>query len=143
MKTLNTILLGMLLAATLIAPGVFAQTRVAAHIPFDFTVTAVDMPAGDYTLTEMPGGTGLIQITNSETRKSAMVLAPSTESRYKGKTTDGKLIFHRVGDQYFFAEVWTPYGLRGATKPSKLERELVARGTPTELASVSIPLSGL
>jgi len=144
MKTLNTIFLGMLMVFALAAPGLFAQTRVTAHIPFDFTVTAVTMPAGDYSLTEMPGGSGVIKITNNETRKSAMVLAPSSYSTHKGKTTDeGKLIFHRYGDQYFFSEVWTPDGLRGATKPAKLERELVARGTPTELASVSIPLSGL
>jgi hypothetical protein len=52
------------------------------------------------------------------------------------------IIFHRYGDRYFFSEVWTAYGLRGRTQPSKLEREIQASSADKQVALVSIPLAG-
>jgi len=122
--------------------GLYAQTQAVANIPFDFNVKGVTMPAGEYTLEPVSTTSGSIRILNHETRKSVMVLAPSTVSTYKGTSEEsGKVIFHRYGDRYFFSEVWTPSGLRGRVLPSSLERELQASNRDQQMASVSIPLA--
>jgi hypothetical protein len=143
MKTLNNIILTLGAAAVLGATGLYAQSAAVANVPFDFMVQTVTMPAGEYTLKPLSGPSGLIQIMNSDTHRSVLVLAPSTNSIYKGKPTEpGKVIFHRYGDRYFFSEVWTPDGLRGGVAMPKLERELQASAAGTEMASVNIPLIG-
>jgi hypothetical protein len=140
MKMLITFILAVALAMG--TTGLFAQTKVVANVPFDFTVSTVTMPAGAYTLQSTGAAGHVIQIVNNETGKSVLVLAPCMNSSYKGKATDtGKVIFDRYGDRYFFSEVWTPYGLRGHAMPGKLEKELQASNSDMQMASVSIPLT--
>ena len=143
MKTLNTFVLALSAAAVLGTTALYAQTRVVADVPFDFTVQTVTMPAGEYALKPLSATNGLIQILNLETGRSVAVLAPSALSTYKGKDVDsGKLIFHKYGDRYFFSEVWTPSGPRGRATPSKLEQEIRAGNAERQMASVSISLAG-
>lgn len=140
MKTLNNMMLALGVAA-LAATSLCAQTKAVAKIPFDFTVQAVTLPAGDYTLQKLSTSGDTIQIVNNETRKSVLVMAPGAMA-HDGKPTDpGKVIFHQYGDRYFLSEVWTPSGLRGRVMPNKLERELTASNGETQMASVSIPLA--
>jgi hypothetical protein len=141
MKTLNTLVLAM--SAMLGTTGLYAQTGVAANVPFNFTVETVKMPAGEYTLQRTSAASGVIQMLNRETGKSILVNAQSLLSTHQGKGEEsGRIIFHRYGDRYFFSEVWTPYGLRGYSKPSKLEREIQAGSAGNQVAVVSIPLAG-
>jgi hypothetical protein len=141
MKTLNTFVLAVSAAAMLGTTGLYAQSGVAANVPFNFTVDSARMPAGEYTLKAVNRTSGIIQMLNVETGESTLVLAPSLVSTYKGNgEKTGKLIFHRYGDRYFFSEVWSPDGLRGHVAPSKLEREIQMSGE--KLALVSIPIAG-
>jgi hypothetical protein len=142
MKTLKTFVLAISAAAVLGTTGLYAQTGVAANVPFNFTVGTEKMPAGEYTVRPVSTANGVLQMLSVETGKSVLVNAPSTLSIHKGKESElGKIIFHRYGDRYFFSEVWTPYGLKGHAKPSKLEREIAA-GNGGEVALVSIPFAG-
>jgi hypothetical protein len=142
MKTLNSIVLAMSAAAMLGTTGLYAQSGVVANVPFNFTVETVKMPAGEYTLQTVSTASGVIQMQNAKTGESILVSAPSSLSTHKGQGEEsGVIIFHRYGDRYFFSEVWTPYGIRGSAKPSKLEREIQA-GNAEKLAVVSIPLAG-
>lgn len=142
MKTLNTKILTLAAVAVLGTTGLYAQTGAVATIPFDFTVQSVTMPAGGYTLRSLAGPSGLMQLTNNETRKSILVLAPCTGASHdNAKAATGEIGFHRYGDRYFFADVWTPNGLSGHVAPSKLERELQASRAEKEVASVSIPVT--
>ena len=138
MKTLNTILLA--IGAVVGTTGLHAQTAVA-NIPFDFTVSTATMPAGEYMLKCATTTCGAIQITNHDTRKSVMVLVHANNAPYGKDETTGKVTFHRYGDQYYFAGVWTPNGLRGDAAPAPRERELRANRSLTQLASVSIRLT--
>jgi hypothetical protein len=143
MKTLNTFVLALSAVAVLGTAALHAQTGIVANVPFDFTVQAVKMPAGQYALKPLSAASGLIQILNRETGRAVAVLASSTLSTYKGKDVEsGKVIFHRYGDRYFFSEVWTPSGLRGRAMPSKLEREVQASSAERQIAAVSISLAG-
>jgi len=142
MKTLNTFVLAVSAAAMLGTTGLYAQTGVVADVPFNFTAESVKMPAGQYTLNPISKTSGLIQMRNVNTGESILVNAQGLLSTHQGKGEEsGLIIFHRYGDRYFFSEVWTPYGLRGRVRPSKLEREIQA-GNAEKLALVHIPLAG-
>jgi len=145
MKTLNKLALALSVVAALVmlVPAAHAQNKTIANIPFDFTVQNVTLPAGEYSLQATSATlSGLVQITNADTRKTVMVMAAPSLSSHKGKADgNGKLIFHRYGDRYFFAEVWSPNGPTGGVMPSKLERELQS-SEGKQMASVIIPLSG-
>jgi hypothetical protein len=143
MKTLNTIILALCAAAVPGTTGLYAQNGAVASIPFAFEVQNTMLPAGAYTVKAVSGMSGVIKIENNETYDSVLVLAPNLNSPPKGKDTDtGKIIFHRYGDRYFFAEVWVPNGPKGSVAPSKLERELRASGADKQMASVAVPLAG-
>jgi hypothetical protein len=137
MKTLNTMILA--IGAVVGTTGLNAQTKAVANIPFDFTVSSVTMPAGEYTLQSASAARNMIQIINHETGKSALVLLPDTDAP-KGTGT-GRVTFNRYEDRYFFSGVWTPDGLRGHAMPGKLEQELQASKGEKEMASLSIPLT--
>lgn len=144
MKTLNTIVLALGAAAVLGTSALHAETGVVARIPFDFTVQTVSLPAGEYSLRPISPTSGIIRIVNLDTHRSVDLLASSTLSQYKGKRGDhAKVIFHRYGDRYFFSEVWTPAGLRGATVSSKLEREYQADNAEKQIASVGARPAGV
>ena len=101
-RTLITICL-LLTAATL-----FAQTEsqqlMKVNVPFSFGVGDRSLPAGEYSIfTVTPERS--IRIVSADGKYAAVINtlpnyahAPSTKSR---------LVFHKYGDQYFLAQVWT------------------------------------
>ena len=137
MKTVKTVILSVGAVALLGASGLYAQTKATATIPFEFTVQSTTLPAGDYTMAAASTSHDVILIRNAETRKAIMVLAPSAVSEYKGATDKNVLLFHRLGDRYFLAEVKTD-AVRGHVPPSKQERELTSEGGQP-MAAVIIP----
>src|ERR1035438_1996121 len=83
MKTLNPFVRALSAAAVLGTTALYAQTRVVADVPFNFTVQTVTMPAGEYALKPLSATNGLIQILNLETGRAVAVLAPRGLSTYK------------------------------------------------------------
>jgi hypothetical protein len=138
MKTLKTIILSAGAVALLGASGLHAQTEATATIPFEFSVQNTTLPAGDYTMSAASKSHDVMSIENVETRKTILVLAPSNVSEYKGAKDKNVVLFHRIGDRYFLAEVKTD-AVRGHVGPSKLERELASEGKGQPMAAVIIP----
>ena len=138
MKTLKTTILSVGALALLGASGIYAQTKATAEIPFEFTVQHTTLPAGEYTLSAPSKSHDVMSIENVETRKTILVLAPSNVSEYKGAKDRKVVLFHRIGDRYFLAEVKTD-AVRGHIGPSKLERELAWEGSGQPTAAVIIP----
>jgi hypothetical protein len=105
MKSVRTLITICLLftAATL-----FAQTEnhqlMRVKIPFSFSVQDRSLPAGEYNIfTVLPERA--IRITSTDGRYSAIV---NTLPNYASSPSENsRLIFHRYGDEYFLAEVWT------------------------------------
>ena len=95
------LLLGVLTA------GAHAQTssaqKVVANIPFAFHVGQTRLPPGKYTFTVVNPSSDrkILRIRNADGRASAMIV---TTSALRNATDDAKLVFHRYGDQYFFAQ---------------------------------------
>jgi hypothetical protein len=115
-------LMTLIVAFTIAVPVVNAQqTIMSANVPFAFNIGAKQLPAGAYAVREMDRAT-LIQSRDGE--ESVLGIYA-----YAGpsKADETKLVFHKVGDHYFLAEIWTSARGEGLSVPqSKLEKELRA-----------------
>lgn len=115
---LSLVVMSLLLNAT----GAYAQSYVKASVPFDFKVGSAQLPAGSYEIKVDSASSAAIVISNGEASATAMSTAWH-ESRH---STGPKLVFHRVGNQYFLAEVWKSLDAEGMIVPtSNQEKELV------------------
>src|ERR1044071_3164844 len=97
-----TILLVGVLAAAAQAQTSSAQ-KVVANIPFSFNVGQTELPAGKYTITVVNPSSDrkVLQIRNADGHSSAMI---QTTSELRNAADNAKLVFHRYGDRYFFAQ---------------------------------------
>lgn len=103
--------------------GLQGQSGVmTANIPFEFQMGTVQMPAGEYTIHYNQGLATLRQYPNSA--KMALT-TPVSLSR---TPEQGRLVFHRYGDVYFLATIWTPFSTAGgAFQETSREKELARR----------------
>jgi hypothetical protein len=125
MTTLKNIMLSVGAVALLGASGLSAQTKATAAIPFEFTVQNTTLPAGNYTMSA--SGHDVMTIRSAETGKAVMLLASGSESGYRTAQDKNVVVFHKVADRYFLADVKTD-AVSGHVSPSKLERELASDG---------------
>lgn len=125
---MKTQLLRMSMFAVVTAAAVYAQSPIGkASIPFNFIVGSRTMSAGQYTVADvrplltLKSSDG--EILNVITDAIVSLDAPAV----------GKLVFHRYGNEYFLAEVWTTGSNRGRQlQPARREREFAAhRAVPT------------
>ena len=115
-----------LIVAFTVAPVVHAQTQtiMTANVPFAFSVGQQQLPAGAYAVREMDRAT-LIQSKDGKDHVLGIYA-------YAGpsKVGETKLVFDKVGDHYFLAQIWTSARGQGLELPqSKLEKELRASNT--------------
>jgi hypothetical protein len=80
-----------------------ASAPLRAEIPFAFTVGEKSLPAGVYTvrILNYTSDRKTLQIRSENGRVSAMVQTLGVSSAL---SDDAKLVFHRYGQQYFFAQ---------------------------------------
>ena len=97
--TLSLVVLSLVLTA-----AGYAQTVAKADVPFAFTVGQKTLPAGRYLVAT--DGQDVITIQSYETGASVISLARKEQPR----NTSPKLIFHRIDNQYFLAQVWGAEG---------------------------------
>ena len=127
-RTLITICL-LFTAATL-----FAQTEsnrlMKVNVPFAFSAEDHSLPAGEYlVLTVTPERS--IRIVSADGKHSAIV---NTLPNYaKSPSTSSRLVFHRYGNEYFLAQVWTG-GQNVARNPfvSARAMEIAHSGVPAD-----------
>jgi hypothetical protein len=106
-----------------------AQALAKANVPFAFRVGSATLPAGTYEISS--AGSAAVSVRNKNVTAAAM----STVRHESAQKTEDKLIFHRIGGEYFLAEIWTSAGSPGMVIPrskqeTKLEKELLASGQP-------------
>jgi hypothetical protein len=102
-RTLLTICL-LLTAAALFAQTTPSQRLMKVNIPFAFSVEDRSLPEGEYlVLTVTPERS--IRIVSADGKHTAIV---NTLPNYaKSPSESSRLVFHRYGNQYFLAQVWT------------------------------------
>ena len=115
-------LMTLIVAFTVAVPVVNAQSTIlTASVPFAFNIGAKQLPAGAYAVREMDRAT-LIQ--SKDYKESALGIY-----NYAGpsKADETKLVFNKIGDHYFLAQIWTSARGEGLQIPeSKLEKEMRA-----------------
>lgn len=125
--TMLTLAVGLALAVGVAsANGQMTSTRVIADIPFDFIVGGTTLPSGEYTVSAVTSNSDGLRISSRDGKSSAIRL--SNLAMDDSKKQIARLVFHRYGQQYFLAEVWTgqEYGrkLMESKRESRLRREL-------------------
>jgi hypothetical protein len=115
-------LMTLIVACSIAVPVVNAQqTIMTANVPFAFSIGDKQLPAGAYAVREV-GRATLVQ--SKDAVHSVMSIY-----NYAGpsKADSTKMVFHKVGDHYFLAQIWTSARGEGLEVPeSKREKELRA-----------------
>ena len=105
------------------------RTQLTANIPFNFSVGNQSLPAGEYSIAQInPSSSNVVLQLRSREGNSAMVQMTSVIGKAQ---ENAKLIFHRYGNKYFFAQAWVDGESNAlqAPKPSaerSAEREMAA-----------------
>ena len=96
-------------------------TATRATIPFEFVVGNQSLPAGDYRVSAMnSAGDALRIVSGANAKDSALRLTMPAN----GTSKSAKLVFHRYGERYFLAEVWSSAEGGRQLIPSKQERAI-------------------
>jgi len=107
MKRYFNTAIAMIILAGAFTASAYAQTTgpqpVVANIPFDFNVGSKNLPAGKYTITVVNPSSDrkVLQIRSSDGHSAALTQTTGIIGTASETT---KLVFHRYGDQYFFAQ---------------------------------------
>ena len=139
MKHLRSILFAF--TALLLATAAHAQsTNVTASVPFNFVVGDHAYPAGDYVVKSISDTGVPILIRNSDEAEKGIVLSGSCSSVKPSTTT--KLVFHRMGGQYFLYQVWQEGNTTGREFPlSKRDIQLARNSSRPEIVIVAANLT--
>lgn len=86
---------------TAVATANAQSSNSRANVPFDFVVGDSTLPSGAYTVAAVTTDGETLWIRGSE--KSVLRLTQTAS----GNADHSKLVFHRYGQRYFLAEVWT------------------------------------
>lgn len=126
--TMIALIVALALATAVVSANAQSSAKiVVASVPFEFSVGYKAMPAGEYSLrTLATAGDGLL-IQSTDGKISALRLTDATE-RIRDKS-HARLVFHRYGERYFLAEVWTGadntgHQLRKSQEEGAIEKEL-------------------
>jgi hypothetical protein len=124
------------LATAVASANAQSANRIAADIPFDFSVGYKIMPAGGYTVKPVSASNALM-IQTADGTMAAVRLSDETE-RAKN-IPHARLVFHRYGERYFLAEVWNGFDKTGrqllkSQEESSLESELASISAKSETA---------
>jgi hypothetical protein len=113
-----------------------AYPVLRANIPFDFVAGGKTLKAGRYTVDQH--GFGRVGVKSADAKANAFVFGFIGECA--GTQIDSRLVFHRYGDTYLLARIWTRGDQCGVTIPAeKLERELAAkRKAPNQSVVVAL-----
>ncbi len=102
-----------------------------ANIPFDFQVGKATLPAGEYVVSRVfpYSGQAVLRLRSEDGRAVAVVNMITMRSKAPDRA---KLIFHRYGSEYFFAEAWSGGESTGLLAP----KSRAERATQRELAGL-------
>lgn len=137
MKTINTVAMMLAAAIGLGSTGLYAQSKVEANIPFDFTVKGQKMPAGKYQVERDLLMPDTIQISNVADGRSVLVVTYKALLTQPGAVAP-RMVFNQYGSRYFFSELWTSDGAERSVTPAKQEQELKASTTPKKAPRITV-----
>ena len=123
--------------ALLAAVSLYAQgsQKLVVQVPFEFHVGNSMLPAGEYTVFT-DAATPVLRLRSYDSKSSVMILTNGVQTSIE--PSQGKLVFHRYGDEYFLSQIWQAGVNAGRELPkSRRETEVAAnarRGTEAIMA---------
>ena len=130
MMKAKTFAIGVALLATFVlisAGSAQAQSeRLKATIPFAVYAGDTLMPAGEYEEQQLAGG--VVKLYHVASSKPVVFHTIPT-IKVGREDSSGQLIFNGYGEDYFLTEMWWSGATGRQSLPSKIERELSARGS--------------
>ena len=122
LRTIAT--LGFLLMLTAV-PAYSQAEQLRANIPFPFIVAEKTLPAGTYRVKRIRSDSALVWVIQQrESRDTAVFI--TTPIRTTVTQEEAKLVFHRYGEDYFLAQIWSVGGSTGR-ELAETQREHMAR----------------
>ena len=107
-----------LIALTVLAMASVAkaqQTKVKANIPFDFYAGDRNYPAGEYAVSSITSNNSILRIDGNPEVSGTNL--PSNACSLSRPSSQTKLVFHRMGGNYFLYQVWIEGNLDGRQFP--------------------------
>ena len=133
MKRITSIAFCVVASFVAAGTGLAQSYSVKATVPFSFAVGRTWLPAGSYVISELSPQQITLGTADSGRAMALSFVQPENTSAM----TQGKLVFHKIGDRYFLSEVDCPAAAMTASLPtSKLEKKALAH---MEEASISQP----
>lgn len=136
--TMLTLVVGLALAAAAVSANAQLTSHgVIADIPFDFIVGDQALPSGKYSVRAATADGHGLRISNLAGKASVVRLSNSVAENSKKR--NARMVFHRYGQQYFLAEIWSgdTYGsqLRQCKRERNLRQELAANASKNDSAA--------
>ncbi len=118
---------------------VYAQQKtMKANVPFSFNMGSTVMPEGTYRVSEAPNNAVMWLTANRGGATKAVITIGTAGKEFE----PARLVFHRYGEEYFLAQIWTGNGSNGRVLPrSEREKELALSGARPTLAMINLALS--
>jgi len=114
-----------------------SDVTIEASIPYSFIAGNTTLPAGKYAIKALDDEPGVLEIRSADNRTAVFVETESAQANQPpGKS---ELVFNKVGDKYFLAQVWLegdPDGNQIAK--SRMEKKLEAGGVSAERQTVAL-----
>jgi hypothetical protein len=123
-----------------LATGIcYAQQPVlAVNIPFAFQAGDQILPAGEYRLEPATSGAGQFERLR-QVDGDAVLIVSTIPVQSKTENPDPALIFHRYGQTYFLAQIWTGGATGRQLLKSDREKEMARGEESSELALLLHP----
>ena len=139
--TMLLLVVALSLVTAVVSANGQSSKRQIANIPFTFVVGDNELSAGKYSVEPATSTGEALKISGTENGTAMFRMSSQLDSREPAEK--GKLVFHRYGNQYFLAEVWTAGERRGrqVTKSRgerAIEREHTAIRSRSERVEVEL-----
>jgi hypothetical protein len=120
--TIFVLMVALAIVTSVVSANAQSQLRVAADIPFEFVVGNHTMAAGEYTVKAFTRGGGALAILGKDNGETVVRLSEPIDPM--GKRKPARLVFHRYGQNYFLAQVWTDDNVGRKLAKSKQEEAM-------------------
>ena len=143
MKKSLVLLAVLALAAVAAVPASAQSATLKANIPFEFYAGSRVMPAGEYTI---DGGwtSTRVLLRSLDSNSAGYISAPASQTAPGASRQVAKLVFNRVGDQYFLRQIVNgSMSLVRDLPKSSTERELERSSTSANARETVVILARL
>ena len=99
-QLIRNVSVALLAAASMYAQG---SQKLTVQVPFGFHVGASTLPSGEY-MVDTDAAPGVVRLRSADSKSTVMILSMSVQA--PGAPSQGKLVFHKYGDEYFLSQIW-------------------------------------